>query len=98
MARIDSYLRSLDRFNAHAVVLRSNQHVMLRFPTGDRHATQSVPHDQLVMLTREVASPQALASIDGGRAARFEVESGGRSYAISVQPQPGAWTVTIEPA
>ena len=70
MARLDTYLRSLERFGAQAIVLRSGQHVTLRFPAGDRHATQMVPHDQLVMLVREVASPSALSTIDGGRAAR----------------------------
>jgi twitching motility protein PilT len=97
MPRLDAYLRSLERFGAQAIVLRSGQHVTLRFPAGDRHATQLVPHDQLVMLVREVASPQALALVDSGRAARFEYPSNGITYVLEVAPAPGNWSVVIEP-
>src|SRR6185437_3730308 len=38
MARIDAYLRSLEKFGAQALVLTSNQTVTLKFPGGDRHA------------------------------------------------------------
>ena len=43
MARIDVYLRSIERFGAAGAVLTSGQAVTLRFPTGDRHATQVTP-------------------------------------------------------
>ena len=43
MARIDSYLRNLERFGAHGMVLKSGNHVMMRFPNGERFATQSTP-------------------------------------------------------
>ncbi len=98
MGRIDVYLRSIERFGAAGAVLTSGQAVMLRFPTGDRHATQVTPHDQLVALIREVAPPPALDQIDKNRPARFEIDSGAVRYAISVAPRPGAWQVTIEPA
>lgn len=93
MARLDAYLRSIEKFGASGAVLTSNQAVMLRFPTGDRHATQVTPHDQLVAMVREVAPPAALDLIDGGRPARFSYES----YTIGVAPKPGAWAVAIEP-
>jgi len=98
MARIDAYLRSMERFGAHSLVLQSNQNILLRFPTGDRHATQATPHDQLVVLVREIAPPQALTAIDGGRAARFELDSGGARFTLTVQPRPNAWTVMVEGA
>lgn len=98
MAKIDVYLRSIERFSATGAVLTSGQAVTLRFPTGDRHATQVTMHDQLVAIVREVAPPAVLEQIDKGRPARFEIESGSVRYALSVQPRPGTWQVTIDPA
>ena len=96
MARIDVYLRSIERFGALGAVLASGQSVTLKFTTGDRHATQITPHDQLVTMVREVAPPNILDLIDRNRAARFEHASGGSTYAIAVAPRQGAWTVTID--
>ncbi len=99
MTKLDAYLRSIEKFGAAGAVLSSGQPVTLRFPTGDRHATQVTPHDQLVLLVREVAPPAALAPLDAqdARPMRFEVTSEGARYAITVTARPGAWTVAIEP-
>lgn len=97
MAKIDAYFRSIERFAAAGAVLTSGQSVMLRFPTGDRHATQVTPHDALVAMVREVSPPNALAAIDSGRPARFDVESNGVRYSLGVTPKPGAWHVAIDP-
>jgi twitching motility protein PilT len=97
MARIDVYLRSIERFGAAGALLTSGQSVTMRFPTGDRHATQVTPHDQLVMMVREIAPPVALDQIDKQRGASFEFDSGTIRYAITVAPKPGAWQVGIEP-
>ncbi len=98
MSKLDVYLRSMEKFGATGAVLTSGQAVTLRFPTGDRNATQVTPHDQLIAMVREVAPPAALAHIDGQRASRFEIDSQGTRYAISVTPRPNAWSVAIEPA
>jgi hypothetical protein len=97
MSKLDVYLRSIERFGAAGAVLTSGQAVTLRFPTGDRHATQVTPHDQLVVMVREIAPPAALDAIDKQRPAKFDIESQGTRYAISVQPRPGAWQVEIAP-
>lgn len=97
MARIEVYFRSIERFGATGAILTSGQSIMLRFPTGDRHATQVTPHDQLVMMVREVAPGPQLAAIDSGQPARFEIDSQGHRYAIAVVPKQGAWQVAIEP-
>ena len=94
MPKLDAYLRSIEKFGATGAILTSNQAITLRFPTGDRHATQVTPHDQLVPMLREVATPPALELIDSGRPARFEYDR----YAISVVQRAGAWLVTIEAA
>jgi twitching motility protein PilT len=95
MAKLDGYLRSIEKFGAAGAVLASGQAVTLRFPTGDRHATQVTPHDQLVGLVREVAPPGVLDQIDKNRPGRFEHESNGIRYAVSIAPRPGAWQVAI---
>ncbi|HWO22145.1 MAG TPA: ATPase, T2SS/T4P/T4SS family [Kofleriaceae bacterium] len=96
MVKLDMYLRSIEKFGASGAVLTSGQAVTLRFPTGDRHATQVTPHDQLVQLVRELAPPAVYESVDKGRPVRIEVESGGRRYSVHVTPRAGVWQVTIE--
>ena len=98
MARLDSYLRSIERFGATGATLSSGQAVTLKFPAGDRQATQVTPHDQLVILVREIAPPDALDGIDRNRPAAFDYESNGVRYTVSVTPRPGAWVVAIAAA
>ena len=98
MAKLDAYLRSIEKFGAAGAVLTSGQAVTLRFPGGDRNATQVTPHDLLVGMVRELAPPAALDTIDQHRPARFDIESEGRRYTLSVAPRPGMWQVIIEPA
>jgi len=97
MAKLDAYLRSIEKFGASGAVLSSGQAVTLRFPTGDRNATQVTPHDQLVGMVRELAPPAALDTIDQNRPALFQIESEGRRYSVAVAPRPGMWQVIIEP-
>jgi twitching motility protein PilT len=97
MARLDVYLRSIKQLGAQGAVLTSGQAVTLRFPNGDRHATQITSHDQLVGLIREVAPPGALDQIDKNRAAKFDIEASGARWSIGVTPRPGAWQVAIDP-
>ncbi|TMQ25452.1 MAG: hypothetical protein E6J90_05980 [Deltaproteobacteria bacterium] len=98
MARLDVYLRSIKQLGALGAVLTSGQAVTLRFPTGDRHATQITAHEALVALVREVAPPSVLEQIDRARPAAFEIEASGARWAIQVAPRPGAWHVAIDPA
>lgn len=98
MAKLDVYLRSIEKFGATGAVLTSGQPVSLRFPTGDRQATQVTPHDQVVALIREVAPPAVLDQVDKNRPGKFDFDSNGRLYAVSVAPKPGAWQVSIDVA
>lgn len=97
MSRLDVYLRSIKQLGALGAVLTSGQAVTLRFPTGDRHATQITAHDQLVSLVREIAPPAVLEQIDRARPASFELEAIGVRWSIQVVPRPGAWHVEIDP-
>lgn len=96
MAKIDVYLKSIEKFGASAAILTSNQAVTMRFPQGDRHATQMTPHELLVGLVREVAPPAALEQIDKNRSAKFDMDSAGAAYTLTVTPKPGSWQVLIE--
>jgi len=98
MAKIDPYLRSIEKFGAAGAVLTSGQPITLKFPAGDRNATQVVAHDQLVQMIREIAPPQAIDQVDGGRPSRFDYESNGVRYTVTVQPKPGVWQVVIDGA
>ncbi|MEO8550862.1 MAG: ATPase, T2SS/T4P/T4SS family [Kofleriaceae bacterium] len=98
MAKIDVYLRSIEKFGAAGAVLTSGQPITLRFPAGDRNATQVVGHDALVQLVREIAPPQALDLIDAAGPARFDYESNGFRYACVVSPKPGIWQLAIDGA
>jgi twitching motility protein PilT len=97
MARIDGYLRSIERFGAAGAVLISGQSITLKFPAGDRQATQVTAHDQLVAMVREVAPIDALQMIDAGRPARFVFESGTYSYQAAITIATSGWTVALTP-
>ena len=97
MAKLDVYLRSIRQLGAQGAVLTSGQAVTLRFPTGDRHATQITSHEQVVGLIREVAPPSALEQLDKTRMVKFEIEAHGGRWSISVAPKPGIWHVAIDP-
>ncbi|MEO6774178.1 MAG: ATPase, T2SS/T4P/T4SS family [Kofleriaceae bacterium] len=96
MAKIDPYLRSIEKFGAAGAVLTSGQPITLKFAAGDRNATQVVGHDQLVQMVREIAPPQALELIDGSRPARFDYDSNQVRYTVTVSPKPGVWQVVLE--
>lgn len=96
MAKIDVYLKSIEKFGASAAILTSNAAVTMRFPQGDRNATQVTPHEALVGMVREIAPPAALQLIDANRPAKFDIESAGVGYSLTVTPKPGSWQVLIE--
>lgn len=96
-SRVDFYLNSLLKFQASALVLTSGGHVTLRFPTGDRFASQTTPHADLVRLVEEIAPPTAQAALRSGAPAKFAYDFQGRPFRIEVEARPGSWRVVIEP-
>jgi twitching motility protein PilT len=97
MPRLDVYLRSIKQLGAQGAVLTSGQAVTLRFPTGDRHATQITSHEQLIGLIREVAPPAVSEQLDRSRQVKFEIDASGGRWSINVVPKPGVWHVAIDP-
>jgi twitching motility protein PilT len=98
MPRIDLYINSLSKFGATGVVLRSGENVILRFPTGDRFANQTVRHPQLMEIVREVMPRSAGQAVERGEPARFHHDVDGSRYDVTVRPKSGdAWEVEISP-
>ncbi len=97
-SRIAYYFQSLEKFGASAVVLQSNQSVVLRFPTGDRHASQQTPHQLVVAMVQEVAPQGLMGRLENGAPQRFEVDHEGKRFAITVQLSGGGLAVQIEAA
>ncbi len=98
MATIDHFLRSLQRFGARGLLLTSDSHIVLKFPSGDRHATQSTPHAQLTEMVSEVATEPVRASLAANQPASFDYTFEGNRYTISVHPNGEMWGVSIEPS
>jgi hypothetical protein len=92
MSKLGYYFASCEKFGASAVVLQSNQSVVLRFPTGDRHASQQTPHAQVVAMVQEVAPPDLMDRLQRGPA-RFELEEDGRRFSVTVQLSAGSMAV-----
>ncbi len=96
MARIDLYLRNLERFGAHEMVLNSGSNVLLRFPSGDRFATQTTSHEVLVELIREIATPQVWGTLESGHKIFLEHALDGAAYRITVTPKGRKWSIHLE--
>ena len=98
MARIDSYLRNLERFGAHGMVLKSGNHVMMRFSNGERFATQSTPHQNLVDLIKEILPAKQQGALETGQEVRFAYSLDGHEFTVAIQPKKSEWTVSIDAA
>jgi twitching motility protein PilT len=98
LARIDLYLNSLARFGATAAVLSSGGNVTLRFPQGDRFASQTTVHGDLVALVEEICPKPQLPGLKTGQKTRFRYDFNGKTFAIKVEiSNPNMWRVTLEP-
>jgi twitching motility protein PilT len=97
VAKITYYVKSLERFGASAVVLTSNQSVVLRFPTGDRHASQQTPHQQVVELVKEIAPRDLMTRLERGPVA-FEHEDEGVRFKVTVALAGGGMQAVLEAA
>jgi len=96
---LEYFARNLHRLGATSIVLVSGNPVMLRFPTGDKFAQQTLAHGDLTKLLLETVPAASQADVRAGRApAAFEVTSGDARYRVSVQAGPEAWKITIEHA
>ncbi|MFH0900608.1 MAG: PilT/PilU family type 4a pilus ATPase [Pseudomonadota bacterium] len=95
---LEAIAQNLSRLGARALVLVSGCPAMLRFPSGDKYAQQSLTHDQLTVLLLESAPASAQADLHAGRPpAVFTVAAGGAAYRVETEGARGTWRVTITP-
>lgn len=96
MARIDSFIQAFSRFGAQGAVMASDEKVTLRFPQGNRFASQSTPHALLVSMVEEIAPRGTTVKSKGRTVFPYTLE--GKRYDLSVDAAAeDSWTVTIVP-
>jgi hypothetical protein len=93
---LEYFARNLTRLHATSIVLVSGNPVMLRFPSGDKFAQQSLGHGDLTNVLLESAPATAHAAIRAGKAPpAFPYESNGVRYRIAVEAAKETWKITI---
>ncbi len=97
MPKIDVFLKSIVRFGAKGATLISGRKVALLFETGPRFANQSIPHQDLVTLVLDAASPEATEQLRQRKSTTFEYGFGGEIYSVDVQVSPTTWQVNVTP-
>lgn len=98
MSRIDNYVQSIERFKASGLVLSSGGNVVLRFPAGDRSATQTTSHSQLQEMIREIAPGGSMGALERGAVSKFVYRGPNSSYDVAVTPKGEKWSVVVTPA
>jgi len=96
MARIDQYLQTLKEIGADALVMRANENAILRFPSGDKPANQTIAAELLAKLVSEIAPPVAQEKLVVGEAAQFGYQTGGNQFWLSVANGDAGLAVTVE--
>ncbi len=97
MSRIDNYLHSMERFKASGLALTSGGNVILKFPTGDRQATQTTTHAQIMDMVGEVAPAGTMPELMGGKVKTFRYQGSHSFFDITVTPNGDTWKVSVVP-
>tara|TARA_R110002096_G_scaffold143328_1_gene299087 strand:- start:43995 stop:45611 length:1617 start_codon:yes stop_codon:yes gene_type:complete len=98
MSRIDNYLHSMERFKASGLALSSGGNVILKFPAGDRQATQTTTHAQIMDMIGEIAPTGTMPELMGGQVKTFRYQGSHSFFDITVTPSGDSWTVKVVPA
>jgi twitching motility protein PilT len=95
VAKIDLYLNSLVRFGATAAVLSSGGNVTLKFPAGDRFASQTTSHADLVAMIDEVC-PKNLLPVKNQPKLKFGYGFNGKTFTVRLEVLgPTQWRVSL---
>jgi twitching motility protein PilT len=84
VAAIDTYIGFLTKFQASAIIIESGKAIVVRLPTGDRSATQTLTHAQLQSLVEECANANALADLMVKGTTTFDYLGGPRPVRCTV--------------
>ncbi len=94
MAAIDTFIGYLTKFNASAIILESGKNVVLRLPTGDRAAAQTLTHDSLEKLLEECAPASVMATLLVEGKARFDYP-GAKAVSVSVEASSDRFKIIV---
>jgi len=95
VAAIDAYIGYLSKYQASAIILESDKQIVVRLPSGDRAATQTLSHATLQALVEECASANALADLLVNGSSMFHYAGGPQPVRCSVTATPTMMRVVI---
>ncbi|MBX3157683.1 MAG: type IV pilus twitching motility protein PilT [Deltaproteobacteria bacterium] len=94
MAAIDAYIGYLTKFGASAIILESGKQILVRLPSGDRPATQTLAHATLQALVEECAPPDALGDLMVNGSTEFDYHRGPQPVRCTVSAT--SWSIRLE--
>src|SRR5688500_14509432 len=96
MPQLDRFLSVMVRSRADALVLAEGDVAKLEVAGAAKPITkQPLTGPQIVMLLREIASPEAIELLDGGLAPEFRYESADGAFTARASNEAGRWSVAI---
>jgi twitching motility protein PilT len=88
----------MERFKASGLALSSGGNVILKFPAGDRQATQTTTHAQIMDMVGEIAPTGTMPDLMGGKVSTFRYQGSHSFFDITVTPNGDTWNVRVVPA
>src|SRR5687768_8173731 len=96
MPQLDRFLSVMVSSRADALVLAEGDVAKLEVAGAAKPITkQPLTGPQIVMLLREIASPEAIELLDGGLAPDFRYESADGAFNARATNEAGRWSVSI---
>ena len=95
MAAIDVYIGYLSKFQASAIILESGKQILVRLPSGDRAATQTLSLAALQGMIEEIGPPNAQADLLVNGTATFDYARGPQPVRCLVTSSPTVMRVVI---
>ena len=96
MPQLDRFLSVMVSSRADALVLAEGDVAKLEVGGSSKPITkQPLTGPQIVMLLREIATPEATELLDGGLAPEFRYESTDGAFAVRATVEAGRWSVSI---
>ena len=95
MAAVDTYVGYLSKFNASAIIIESGKQILVRLPSGDRAANQTLPLAAVHALLEDFAPPGALADLLVKGQTAFDYDDGPQPVRCTVSQSPSSLRIVI---
>jgi twitching motility protein PilT len=95
VADIDAYIAYLTKFQASALILESNKQIVVRLPSGERAANQTVSFEALQALVDECTPTAAITDLLMTGQASFEYRNGAQAVQCTVARSTSAIRMVI---